>query len=189
MTTWRSSRFYGFGATVLLALSVIPWAAYGQPKPNHSIGAAVLFPSLVADKPKCAVTKPPAPPFVPPTPYSASHGEGEFLYGTPALWTVVYPNWHVHSGGKLPFFREGFDWRTEGRPRLTVAARRIDGDRPLVWSDLPGSGFMEGEGLEGMFMVTGIDIPSSGCWEIAAHHIADPPGSIQTLTYTVWVSD
>ena len=44
---------------------------------------------------------------------------------------------------------------------------------------------MEGEGLEGMFMVTGIDIPSSGCWEIAARYIAEP--DIQTLSYTVWV--
>jgi hypothetical protein len=38
-----------------------------------------------------------------------------------------------------------------------------------------------------MSMVTGIDIPSSGCLEIAARYIAEP-GDIQTLTYTVWVS-
>ena len=84
-----------------------------------------------------------------------------------------------------PFWRVGFDWRKEGRPRLTVVARRLDHNGPLVWNDLPGSGFMEGEGLEGMFMVTGIDIPSSGCWEIAARYIAEP--DIQTLSYTVWV--
>jgi hypothetical protein len=28
--------------------------------------------------------------------------------------TIVDPNsWHVHSGGKLPFFRQGFDWGTD----------------------------------------------------------------------------
>ena len=54
------------------------------------------------------------------------------------------------------------------------------------WSGLAGSGYDEGKGLEGMFMVTGIDIPSSGCWEIAAHYV-DNPGNIGTLTYTVWV--
>jgi hypothetical protein len=47
---------------------------------------------------------------------------------------------------------------------------------------------MQGERIEGMFMVTGIDIPTPGCWEIAAHYIADPPGG-HTLTYTVWVSN
>jgi len=147
------------------------------------IGVSALSPSLVANKTKCAFTKP-AQAFVPPKPYWAGHGEGEFYYGTPALWTIVYPGWHVHSGGKLPFWRVGFDWRKEGRPRLTVVARRLDGERPLVWSGLPGSGFPEGK-LEEMFMVTGVDIPSSGCWEIAAHYVA--ASEIQTLSYTVWV--
>jgi hypothetical protein len=166
----RINRHRGCAVTILLALSV-----------------SVPPPSLAANKPKCAVTKPPNPPFVPPKPYSAFHGEGEFLYGTSALWTVVYPNWHVHSGGKLPFFRQGFDWRQEGRPHLTVVARRIDREWPLVWSGLPGSGSMEGERVEGMFMVTGIDIPSPGCWEIAARYITEP-ANLQTLTYTVSVS-
>ena len=149
-----------------------------------SLIVAAPSPSLVAGKPTCAITTP-AQAFVPPKPYSAFHGDGEFYYGTPALWTIVYPGWHVHSGGKLPFWRVGFDWRKEGRPRLTVVARRLDGEGPLVWNGLPGSGFEDGKGLEGMFMVTGIDIPSSGCWEIAARYVADP--AIHTLTYTLWV--
>jgi hypothetical protein len=151
------------------------------------IGAAVPAPSLSANKPKCAVTKAPEPLFVPPKPYSAFHGEDEFLYGTPALWTVVQQHWNVRSGGKMPFFSQGFDWRNKGRPQLTVVARRLDREWPLVWSGLPGSGFGDGERVEGMFMVTGIDIPSSGCWEIAARYIAEP-GDIQTLSYIVWVS-
>jgi hypothetical protein len=153
------------------------------------IGVAAPSPSLVEGKPTCAVTKPPAHPFVPPKPYSAFHGESEFLYGTPGLWTIVdTKNWHVHSGGKLPFRRQGFDWRKEGRPRLTVVARRLDGKGPLVWNALVGSGSQEGMGVEGMFMVTGIDVPSSGCWEITARYAAVEP-DIQTLTYTVWVSN
>ena len=167
MTPWRSGPHRGSAATVLLALSLISS-------------------SLVASQPKCAATKPPNPPFVPPKPYSAFHGEDEFLYGTPALWTVVQQRWRVHTGGKLPFFRQGFDWRKEGRPRLTVVARRLDGQGPLVWSGLAGSG--EGQGVEEMFMVTGIDIPSSGCWEITAQYVAADP-AIQRLTYTVRVSD
>lgn len=112
------------------------------------------------------------------------------FFGSAALWTLVYPGWHVHSGGKLPFFREGYDRMNGGRPRLTFAARRLDGEEALVWSDLAGGGFTEGKGLAGMFMVTGIDIPSSGCWEINAHYGSpdgEKPGNVQTLTYTVWV--
>jgi len=144
--------------------------------------SAWLTPPMATNRQNCPITKPSDRPFVPPAPYSSSVGNHEFLCGRPALWTVVYPDWHVHSGGKLPFFRQGYDSRNEGRPRLTVVARRLDGEGPLVWNALAGSGFIDGR----MFMVTGIDIPSSGCWEIAARYV-DNPGNIGTLTYTVWV--
>jgi hypothetical protein len=138
------------------------------------------------EKASCPITRPTDHPFVPPKPYSPLVGRDEFLYGSAALWTVVERDWRVHIGGKLPFFRQGFVWNKDGRPILTVVARRLDGEGPLVWSGPAGSGFMEGQGLEGMFMVTGIDIPSSGCWEIGAHYV-DPGGKVQTLAYTVWV--
>ena len=141
--------------------------------------------SMAADRQNCPVTTPSDRRFVPPAPYSSSVGSHEFLYGSPALWTIVYPDWHVHSGGKLPFFRQGYDRTKDGRPRLTVVARRLDGQAPLVWNSLPGSGYTNGS-LAGMFMNTGIDIPSSGCWEIAARYV-DNPGNIGTLSYTVWV--
>jgi hypothetical protein len=147
--------------------------------------SARLTPSMAANRQNCPITKPSDRPFVPPAPYLSSAGSHEFLYGSPALWTVVYPDWHVHSGGKLPFFRQGYDSRKEGRPRLAVVARRLDGEGPLVWNELAGSGQTD-DSVAGMFMVTGIDIPSSGCWEIAAHYV-DNPGNIGTLTYTVWV--
>jgi hypothetical protein len=51
-----------------------------------------------------------------------------------------------------------------------------------------GSGSEEGKRVEGMFMVTGIDVPSSGCWENTARYAAVEP-DIQTLSYTVWVSN
>jgi hypothetical protein len=123
-----------------------------------------LASSVAADRQNCPITRASDRPFVPPQPYSPTMGSDEFLYGSAALWTVLYPGWHVHrDGGKLPFFRQGFVYGKE-RPRLTVVARRLDGKEPLVWSGLAGSGFEEGKGLAGMFMVTGIDIPSSGCW-------------------------
>jgi hypothetical protein len=53
----------------------------------------------------------------------------------------------------------------EPSPRLTVVARRLDGNAPLVWNGWANNAFIEGEGAAGMFMVTGVDISSSGCWE------------------------
>jgi hypothetical protein len=154
-----------------------------QVEPQRRLGARQA--SIVDSKEGCPVTKAPDPPFVPPAPYSSNIGSHEFLYGSPALWTVVLPDWHVHSGGKLPFFRQGYDWRKDGRPRLTVVARRLDGQGPLVWNNLPGSGYTD-DSLASMFMNTGIDIPSSGCWEIAARYV-DNPGNIGALVYKVWV--
>jgi len=130
----------------------------------------------------CSVTRPSDRPFVPPKPYWAGHGDGEFYYGTPALWTIVYPDWHIHSS-KMPFWRVGYDWMTEADPRLTVAARRLDREAPLVWNGWANNAWDK----SGSFMTTGVDIPSSGCWEIAAHYVASP-ANIQTLTYTVWVA-
>lgn len=148
--------------------------------------SASSVPAVMASRAECHVTRPSDRPFVPPAPYSSDTGSNEFLYGSSALWTVVYPDWHVHSGGKLPFFRQGYDLRKEGRANLTVVARRLDRQEPLVWNDLAGSGYTDGS-LAGMFMVTGIDMPSSGCWEITARYI-DTPGNVGALTYTVWVA-
>jgi hypothetical protein len=151
-----------------------------------SVGS--LTPSLAADKEACPVTKVDHP-FVPPSSYKyPTVGSGEFLYGTPALWTLIYPHWRVHQGGgKLAYFRQGYDWLVEKQPHLTVVARRLDGDGPPV-SNRGGAdnASIPGEGMEGMFMTTGVDIPASGCWEITAQY-APGPNNIQTLAYIVWV--
>jgi hypothetical protein len=151
---------------------------------------------LAADRRDCPVTQASDHPFVPPAPYSILVGEDEFLYGSSALWTVIYPNWHAHSGGKLAFFRQGYDWMEEKDPRLTVVARRLDHDEPLVWNRWASNGgpsfawnghsWQPVDGDIGGFISTGIDIPSWGCWEIATHYLQSP-WNIQTLTYTVWV--
>jgi hypothetical protein len=145
------------------------------------VACGVKAPAPVSQS--CAVTTPSNRNFVPP-PFNSAHlGKDEFFFGTPALWTMIYPNWHVHSGGKLPFFRKGYNAMKEKEPRLVVVARRLDKAGPLVWN---GSADNAGDGSPGDFMVTGIDIPSVGCWEIAAHYV-DGDWNIQTLSYVVWV--
>jgi hypothetical protein len=143
--------------------------------------------SLAAGKEDCPVTKASDRAFVPPAPYRTMVGSGGFVVGTLALWTVIGPHSRVQDLSKLPYFRQGYDWMKEKDPRLTVVARRLDGQYPMVWNGWANNGNASvAGGGEVMFMVTGLDIPAAGCWEIAAHYVPSPD-NIQTLTYTVWV--
>ena len=152
-----------------------------------SLALAPVFPQInpAEGRNGCPVTSAPDPPFAPPLPYRPHTANGQFLYGTPALWALVNTHWRVHDGSKLPYFRQGFDSQKEPDPRLTVVARRIDSASPMVWAGWASSASID-DTVERMFMVTGLRIPTSGCWEISAHYTPDR-GNIRTLTYTVWV--
>lgn len=136
--------------------------------------------TFAADNQTCPVTKLPEKPFVAPEPY----GMGPVL-GTADLWTFVRSgHFYLHDARKLPFFRVGFDARKEGRPRLTVVARRLDETGPLVWDNGAGSGITLHSEIH--FMVTGLDLPSPGCWEFTAHY-APSWDYVQNLSFVVWV--
>ena len=152
-----------------------------------SLAFATGFPvlSLADGLHGCPVTKAPDSVFVPPAPYRGDVGSGQFLYGTPDLWTVIHNRWRVHGGSKLPYFRQGFDAKKEPDPQLSVVARPLDGPDPIVWAGWANSASID-ETPQGMFMVTGLSIPTAGCWEISAHYTVSRE-KIHTLTYTVWV--
>ncbi len=129
----------------------------------------------------CPVTKPPAQPFVPPPPYWTDHGPDGFWYGTESLWTLlgVQGTWNIHSNvlegkgsyrTKLTYWRRGFDWRKEPEPELFVIAKRLDREAPPVAADPAHAVFVT---TERPGMMTGIDIPSTGCWELTARYRGD----------------
>ena len=147
---------------------------------------ALVVPGLLAGiDNSCPVTKQPSPPFVPPAGYPQYQTPQGFWYGSDSLWTMVSPHpWRAggNNGAKLTYYRRGFDWKSIDNLRLTVIGRRVDAFAPLVWSDGASSvsvGRSNAPG--GMAMMTGIDIPTTGCWEISAHYVN------QTLTYTIRV--
>jgi hypothetical protein len=126
----------------------------------------------------CSVTKPPAQPFVPPLPYWTDHGPHGFWYGTESLWTLlpVHGASHIHNnvdeskGGyrtKLTYWRRGFDWRREPNPELIVIAKRLDREAPPVAAPLASAVFVN---TDEPAMMTGIDIPTIGCWKITAQY-------------------
>jgi hypothetical protein len=128
----------------------------------------------------CPVTKPPAQPFVPPPPYWSDHGPDGFWYGSESLWTLlsVQGTWNMRSNvsasegaytTKLTYWRRGFDWRKD-KPELTVTAKRLDREGPSVAASPASAVFVT---TDKPAMMTGIDIPSIGCWRITAHYRVD----------------
>jgi hypothetical protein len=141
-----------------------------------------LHPIFGADKQSCPVTNLPDKPFVPPEPYVKVPGA---FFGTAALWMPFSSNWDLRTLRKIPFRALAFDFKKEGRPRLTVAARRLDDTGALVWSRFITSGRSYSMGFEDRAMITGLDLPSPGCWEFNAHY--ENPDYTQNLTFVAWI--
>jgi hypothetical protein len=142
------------------------------------LGLAAALLSIPPAKTECLTTLPSSPIFAPSAPYDLVHAsDNMFWYGTDALWTMLGKDgvWHTennvdkHNGfvTKLVFWRKGFDWRKEMEPALIVTARRIDGDSPSVAVAGANAVFVSGKTPA---MMTGIRIPTAGCWEVTGHY-------------------
>jgi len=136
----------------------------------------------------CVITRPPNPPFVPPLRnLSNMLRSDQVWYGTESLWTYLdvsgrWGNIDESKGGystKLIYWRRGFDWRKEPEPELIVTARRLDRKTPIVTVEHANAVFVTGPLPAAM--MTGLDIPTAGCWEIKAQY------HDQTLSFTVSV--
>jgi hypothetical protein len=134
----------------------------------------------------CPITRPPNRPFVPPAPpgpSSASARDGEFWYGTPALWTSLQPDgtWRrlpYHDGAytqKVFWWSQGYDWRSP----LTLTGTRIDGSAPPLGASTATNASAEDIGSS---ILVGVEIPAVGCWEITGHLKG------VALKFVVWVA-
>jgi hypothetical protein len=152
-----------------------------------------LIPLLTSAMPQapdsCPVTKPSEPSFQPPAPYPSN---GSLWVGSPRLWTKVPADGIWNSLGhytpddsrfrqKLFWWSEGYDWRTENPPQLTITGIRLDGPAPPIATDeYANAGWTNDR--EHAFMVTGIFIPTLGCWKVTGQYKGEE------LSYVVWVS-
>ena len=125
----------------------------------------------------CLTTLPPNPPFTPPGPQRTIPAGQFFWYGTEALWTMlpISGAWNglpysPEAKGyvqKVGWWRQGYNNRTEPKPKLIVTGRRLDGDAPaLAVSDATNAYSPD----IGSAMLVGIHIPTHGCWEITGHY-------------------
>lgn len=126
--------------------------------------------------------------FKAPEPYSPdSPWDGMFWYGTQHFWTALPTN-GVWAG--LPESPEGYPqkifwWsdlfvlKDELEPALEVTGRRLDADAP----PLNTAGATNAYAADiGDAMLTGVDFPTLGCWEITGHY------KKSGLTFVVWVA-
>ncbi len=125
----------------------------------------------------CPITQPPSEPFVPPAPYPAKLCPDSFWLGSEKLWVMrpVGGLWHGLTD-KVFWWRKGYDWRTENPPQLKVTGKRLDVPAPALYADHAQPAFIKIPAI-----VTGIDIPTVGCWEITGDYKGDK------LTFVVWV--
>jgi hypothetical protein len=127
---------------------------------------------------QCLTTLAPNPSFVPSAPYPSMAPNSLFWYGTDALWTALqvdgkWPIFGTEKDGwvyrtKLIFWRRGFDWRKQTEPKLIVTGKRLDGDAPTLAVARANAVFVPSREAAGM--MTLVDIPKAGCWEITAHY-------------------
>jgi hypothetical protein len=87
------------------------------------------------------------------------------------VWKVKGNTLEARGGyrTKPTYWRRGFDWRKD-KPELAAVAKRLDRDEPLVAAEQANAVFV---GTDKPAIMTAIDIPSIGCWEIIAHYSGD----------------
>jgi len=145
---------------------------------RHSLAITFALFLATLTSAQCPTTLAPTHPFVPPAPYFSIAAYSSFWYGSDALWTALptdgkWPTFGKKEDGwvyrtKLVYWHRGFDWRKETEPDLIVTGKRLDGDAPTVAVAHANAVFLPSR--EGAGMMTLIDIPKAGCWEITAHY-------------------
>jgi len=135
----------------------------------------------------CPITKRPVPAFVPPArfPATAPGSPGSFWYGRDELWTVVHNDglWGGVRDASGGYGNKSFWWSAaytvdeEPQPALLVLARRLDGSETAQSGEATNAAASD----IGSAMLTGLTVPTSGCWQITGSYRG------HELSYVVWV--
>ena len=136
----------------------------------------------------CPVTIPGKVPFKAPEPYSPdAPWESMFWYGTEGLWTALHkdgvwaglPDNPTGYTQKIVWWSDLYSLKDEPDPALVVLGRRLDSDAPPLKFD--GATNASASDI-GDAMMTGVDFPTLGCWEITGQY------KKSGLTFVVWVA-
>lgn len=137
----------------------------------------------------CPATTAPLASFAVPEPYPATPPSSSFWHGDERFWTMLQPGgtWS-HLPRNQQGFRQkvfwwypGFDGAIEARPDLRVFGRRIDGPESFVYKGPATNAHHEDFG--GWAILTAIDVPTAGCWELTGLYRGE------SVTFVVRVTD
>lgn len=136
----------------------------------------------------CPVTVPGDPAFEAPEPYFPSAPwDGISWFGTEGLWTALYDDgvWAalpLNPEGytqKIMWWSSLYDLPNEFKPALVVSGRRLDEDAPPLKFYGATNAFADDIGDA---MLTGVDFPTLGCWEVTGEY------KKTSLTFVVWLA-
>jgi hypothetical protein len=141
--------------------------------------------------PTCHLTKP-LHPFVPPVGSAAPARPPDSFdaewFGTARLWTILrhggevwygLPHDAAGLGQKTFWWSADFDINREHNPAISVSGRQLDGPGRFAFP-APGTNAIDPD--FGPAMLRGIDVPTTGCWQITATY------RHASLSYMAWVS-
>jgi hypothetical protein len=80
---------------------------------------------------------------------------------------------------KIFWWREGYKWKEEPQPELTLTARLLEGKSQPLAGERATNGFHQDLGS---FILSGADFPSAGCWEITGTYAGE------SLSFVVWIA-
>jgi hypothetical protein len=104
-----------------------------------------------------------------------------FWFGTTKLWTNLPVSGRDGLREKRFWWREGYDWREDGEPKLTVTGQRLDVPAaPIALTDQANAGWTNDKNHA--FIVDAFDVPTPGCWKMTARY------KDGELSFIVWVT-
>ncbi len=106
------------------------------------------------------------PEFTCPITPAGSHGTSKLsVRVSQGPWTGL-PLWDIGYRQKIVWFTEGYVFGQSPNPQLTITGRRLDGSAaPLIFDSANGSR----TGDLGNFIMSAVNFPTAGCWEITGH--------------------
>ena len=159
-----------------ILISVVAFTAVGQENSRPAAPAS------------CPVTLAPAVPFTPPGERQMDQNDNSFWLGTEKLWTSIQKSgqvwgWRARGQGapdltaKIFWGSVDFDYRKKEDYDLKVTGRRLDGDAPPLVVDRVTNALF----VPHAAMLTGVYVPTSGCWEITGDYKGEK------LRFVVWL--
>lgn len=149
--------------TSIVCVSAAGGIAVGAMLVNSALSREPDAGAAVAEPFVCPVTIPSQPYFAS-APYPAeppAYYESTW-YGSDDLWTMLKTSGAIDP---VKYFWWSRNYEGEDSPHITVTATRLDGVGKVV-AEHPTNASAD----FGRAMLVGIDIPSSGCWEIHAEY-------------------